>query len=39
MLTAQLPKVFTGIAAKVSAMFLSLPVKACLQEISFFFYQ
>lgn len=28
------PKVFAGIAAKTSAMFLSLPVKACLEEMS-----
>lgn len=36
-LTALLPNVFVGIAAKTSAMFLSLPVKACLQEMSFFY--
>ncbi len=37
LLTALLPKVFAGIAAKTSAMFLSLPVKARLEEMSFFY--
>lgn len=37
LLTALLPKVFAGIAAKTSAMFLSLPVKACWEEMSFFY--